>query len=227
MAAGRCSTRFLERHPHGVAISATTGERIGALLAELGSSCGPPASSSTGPCDDSGGHRGGLHEVGQGGERNYSGKTARFKARIPPRPCAKNSHPSSCATCKSREEIRVKTLIAYRGEKWAQNPFILFPMEPGLSTLVPPISSHYAGFPHLSSQACGGRALVLSCEKSSESRRSRLRVVPVKEAAFRPKEQGIWAETAWGPHSGDGGILPRSGTKDAATEVELGQEYMP
>ena len=34
-------TRFLERHPHGVAISATSGEGIPALLAELGSQLRP------------------------------------------------------------------------------------------------------------------------------------------------------------------------------------------
>ena len=34
-------SRFLERHPHGVAISATTGEGIPALLAELGSQLRP------------------------------------------------------------------------------------------------------------------------------------------------------------------------------------------
>jgi len=34
-------TRFLERHPHGVAISASKGEGIPALLSELGTQLRP------------------------------------------------------------------------------------------------------------------------------------------------------------------------------------------
>ena len=34
--------RFLERHPHGVAVSAATGDGIPALLLELGSQVRPP-----------------------------------------------------------------------------------------------------------------------------------------------------------------------------------------
>jgi GTP-binding protein HflX len=78
-------TRFLERHPHGVAIAATTGEGIPALLAELGSQLRPIREfiELSVPHDQSG-IIARLHEVGQVVERNYNGKTARFKARIPP-----------------------------------------------------------------------------------------------------------------------------------------------
>jgi len=77
--------RFLERHPHGVAISAVTGEGIEALVAELGSQLRPlrefielsvPHEQASVIAR--------LHEVGQVVERNYDGETARFKVRIPP-----------------------------------------------------------------------------------------------------------------------------------------------
>jgi GTP-binding protein HflX len=78
-------TRFLERHPHGVAISASNGEGIPSLLAELGSQLRPIRDfmELSVPHDKSG-VIARLHEVGQVIERNYKGKTARFKARIPP-----------------------------------------------------------------------------------------------------------------------------------------------
>jgi len=78
-------TRFLERYPHGVAISATTGEGIATLIAELGSRIRPtreflelavPHEKTSVIAR--------LHEVGQVVERNYEGEMARFKARIPP-----------------------------------------------------------------------------------------------------------------------------------------------
>jgi GTP-binding protein HflX len=78
-------TRFLERHPHGVAISAAKGEGIPALLAELGSQLRPvrefmelvvPHENADVIAR--------LHEVAQVVERRYHGRTARFKARIPP-----------------------------------------------------------------------------------------------------------------------------------------------
>jgi GTPase len=77
--------RFLERHPHGVAISAMTGEGVPALLAELGSQLRPIREfmELSVPHEQSG-VIARLHEVGQVVERNYNGKTARFKARIPP-----------------------------------------------------------------------------------------------------------------------------------------------
>ncbi len=78
-------TPFLERHPRGVAISATTGEGIPALLAELGSQLRPVREfiELSVPHDRTD-VIARLHEVGQVVERNYEGQTARFKARIPP-----------------------------------------------------------------------------------------------------------------------------------------------
>jgi GTP-binding protein HflX len=76
---------FQERHPHGVAISASTGEGIPALLAELGSQLRPIREfMEFSVPHDQAGVIARLHEVGQVVERNYNGKTARFKARIPP-----------------------------------------------------------------------------------------------------------------------------------------------
>jgi GTP-binding protein HflX len=78
-------SRFLERHPHGVAISAATGEGIPALLSELGSQLRPIREfMEFSVPHDQPGVIARLHEVGQVVERNYNGKTARFKARIPP-----------------------------------------------------------------------------------------------------------------------------------------------
>jgi GTPase len=76
---------FLERHPHGVAISATTKEGVPELLAELGSQLRPireflelvvPHERADVVAR--------LHEVAQVVERHYECQTARFKARIPP-----------------------------------------------------------------------------------------------------------------------------------------------
>jgi GTPase len=78
-------TRLHERFPHGVAISAKTGEGIPALLAEVGTQLRPareflqlrvPHECSAVIAR--------LHKVGQVIERRYNGKTARFKVRIPP-----------------------------------------------------------------------------------------------------------------------------------------------
>ena len=77
--------RFLERYPHGVAISAESGDGLPTLLAELGSQIRPlrefvelsvPHEQASVIAR--------LHEVAQVIERRYTGKTARFKARIPP-----------------------------------------------------------------------------------------------------------------------------------------------
>ena len=77
--------RLQEKFPHAVAISATTGEGISNLLAEIGTQLRPkreflelriPHEQSALIAR--------LHQVGQVIERRYSGKTARFKARIPP-----------------------------------------------------------------------------------------------------------------------------------------------
>ena len=78
-------SRFLERHPRGVAIAATTGEGIPALLAELSSQLRPIREFiELSVPHDQAGVIARLHEVGQVIERDYNGETARFKARIPP-----------------------------------------------------------------------------------------------------------------------------------------------
>ena len=77
--------RLQEKFPHAVAISATTGEGIPALLSEIGTQLRPkreflelriPHEQSAVIAR--------LHKVGQVIERRYNSKTARFKARIPP-----------------------------------------------------------------------------------------------------------------------------------------------
>ena len=77
--------RLQEKYPHAVAISATTGKGIPALLAEIGTQLRPkreflelriPHEQSAVIAR--------LHKVGQVIERRYNSKTARFKARIPP-----------------------------------------------------------------------------------------------------------------------------------------------
>jgi GTP-binding protein HflX len=77
--------RLQEKFPHAVAISASTGEGIPALLAEIGTQLRPkreflelriPHEQSAVIAR--------LHKVGQVIERRYNGRTARFKARIPP-----------------------------------------------------------------------------------------------------------------------------------------------
>jgi GTP-binding protein HflX len=82
---GGALNRLQEKYPHSVAISATTGEGIANLLAEIGTQLRPkreflvlriPHEQSAVIAR--------LHKVGQVVERRYSGKTARFKARIPP-----------------------------------------------------------------------------------------------------------------------------------------------
>jgi len=78
-------SRLAERHPHAVAVSATTGEGIASLLAELGSRLRPareflelrvPHEKSAVIAR--------LHAVGQVIESSYRGAKARFKVRIPP-----------------------------------------------------------------------------------------------------------------------------------------------
>jgi GTP-binding protein HflX len=77
--------RLQERHPHAVALSAMTGEGVPSLLAEIGSQLRPrreflvlrvPHEQAAVIAR--------LHKVGQVIESRYHGKTARFKARIPP-----------------------------------------------------------------------------------------------------------------------------------------------
>lgn len=78
-------TRYRERFPNAVAISAKTGDGIDALLAEIGAAMRPirdflelkiPHERTDVMAR--------LHEVAQVVERDYKGKFARFKARIPP-----------------------------------------------------------------------------------------------------------------------------------------------
>src|SRR5205085_7128640 len=77
--------RFLEKYPHGVAISAENGDGVPILLAELSSQIRPlrefvelsiPHEKADVIAR--------LHAVAQVIERRYTGKAARFKARIPP-----------------------------------------------------------------------------------------------------------------------------------------------
>jgi len=77
--------RLQENHPHAVAISATTGEGVPTLLAELGTQLRPkreflelrvPHGQSAVIAR--------LHQVGQVIESSYRGPKARFKVRIPP-----------------------------------------------------------------------------------------------------------------------------------------------
>lgn len=77
--------KFLELYPHGVPVSARSGEGIPALLAELGTQLRPirefvllsvPHDRTSVIAR--------LHEIAEVVERDYSGETARFKARIPP-----------------------------------------------------------------------------------------------------------------------------------------------
>ena len=77
--------RFMEKHPHGVAISAESGDGIPILLAELGSQLRPLREFvELSVPHEKAGVIARLHEVAQVIERRYTGKTARFKARIPP-----------------------------------------------------------------------------------------------------------------------------------------------
>jgi GTPase len=77
--------RFLEKYPHGVAISAEHGDGVPALLAELGSQIRPLREFvELAVPHDQPNVIARLHEVAQVIERRYLGKTARFKARIPP-----------------------------------------------------------------------------------------------------------------------------------------------
>lgn len=76
---------FQERYPHAAAISAVTGEGIPALLAELSSQLRPLREfMELSVPHEQAGVIARLHEVGQVVERDYNGRTARFKARIPP-----------------------------------------------------------------------------------------------------------------------------------------------
>jgi GTPase len=82
---GGALNRLQEKFPHAVGISAMTGEGISHLLAEIGTQLRPtreflelriPHEQSAVIAR--------LHKVGQVVARRYNGKTAKFKARIPP-----------------------------------------------------------------------------------------------------------------------------------------------
>jgi GTP-binding protein HflX len=77
--------KFLEVYPHGVPVSARTGDGIPALLAELGTQLRPIREFvALAVPHDRTSVIARLHEVAQVVERDYSGELARFKARIPP-----------------------------------------------------------------------------------------------------------------------------------------------
>jgi len=77
--------RFLEKHPNAVAISATTRDGVAGLLQELGSQLRPIREFlELAVPHDRPEVIARLHEVAQVIERNYNGKLARLKARIPP-----------------------------------------------------------------------------------------------------------------------------------------------
>jgi len=77
--------RLLERHPNAVAISATTGEGIPALLAEIGSQLRPKREFlELRVPHEQAAVIARLHAVGQVVSRSYRGPAARFKVRLPP-----------------------------------------------------------------------------------------------------------------------------------------------
>ena len=82
---GGALNRLQEKFPHAVAISATTGEGVPALLAEIGTQIQPKREFlELRISHEQSALIARLHKVGQVIERRYTGKTARFKARIPP-----------------------------------------------------------------------------------------------------------------------------------------------
>jgi len=77
--------RLQAHHTHAVAISATTGEGIPVLLAEIGTQLRPKREFlELRVPHEQAAVIARLHKVGQVITRRYSGKTARFKVRIPP-----------------------------------------------------------------------------------------------------------------------------------------------
>ena len=78
-------TRLQEAYPHGVAVSALTGAGLPELVAELGGRLRPAREFvMLAVPHEQAAVIARLHQVGQILERNYRGRTARFKARIPP-----------------------------------------------------------------------------------------------------------------------------------------------
>jgi GTP-binding protein HflX len=77
--------RLQQGHPNGVSVSAQTGEGIPALLAELSSQLRPAREFVLlSVPHEQAAVIARLHKVGQVIHRNYRGRTAKFKARIPP-----------------------------------------------------------------------------------------------------------------------------------------------
>ena len=77
--------KFLERHPHAVCVSATTGEGLPALLQELNTQMRPEREfMQLSVPHEASAVIARLHEVGHVVERDYSGEKAWFKVRIPP-----------------------------------------------------------------------------------------------------------------------------------------------
>ena len=82
---GALLPQFLERYPNSVAISAKHGEGISSLMSEVGTQLRPIRDFiQLSIPHDKADVIARLHEVGQVVERNYNGKLAKFKARIPP-----------------------------------------------------------------------------------------------------------------------------------------------
>ncbi len=83
--AGGVLARLAEKHPHAVAISATTGESVSTLLAEIGTQLRPKREFlELRVPHEQAAVIARLHAVGQVISRSYRGPAARFKARIPP-----------------------------------------------------------------------------------------------------------------------------------------------
>ena len=77
--------KFLGRYDHAVGVSATTGDGLPALLAELNNRIRPEREfMELSVPHEAAAVIARLHAVGQVVERNYEGEKARFKARIPP-----------------------------------------------------------------------------------------------------------------------------------------------
>jgi len=82
---GDVVARLLERHPHGVAVSATTGQGLPELLAELASRLRPEREFvQVAVPHERADVLARLHEVGQVVERRFYPRTARLKVRLPP-----------------------------------------------------------------------------------------------------------------------------------------------
>lgn len=82
---GTMLKRLEEKHPHSVAVSATTGEGVTELLHEIGTQLRPKREFlEVRVPHEQAAVIARLHKVGQVIERKYTGKTAKFKVRIPP-----------------------------------------------------------------------------------------------------------------------------------------------